>query len=620
MEKANKPEIKCGIEIHQQLDTHKLFCECPSILRNDPAKFEIKRKLHAVAGESGKIDSAAGFEASRDREFTYQGYDTTCLVELDEEPPHLINKEALMIGLHVALHLNCEILPVAQIMRKTVVDGSNTSGFQRTVLIARNGYLDTPQGKVGIEGINIEEDAARTVNLKEDENISIGNGKVIYKLDRLGIPLVEIGTKPDIHSAEQAKETALILGDILRSCKVKRGLGTIRQDVNISITGHPRVEIKGFQDMKTFIQTFNNEIKRQETLIFIHEELKKRNAQVSTEIIDLTEILRNTECRFVKKTIDSGGKAFGFSLKGFSGLLGKEFYEGRRFGSEISDYSKVAGVSGIIHSDENLEKYQFKNEEIEKIKDKLGIKSEDSFIIIADEEKKARKAIQFAINRAKLQIEKTSPSEVRNDNPDSSTRFSRPMPGEARMYPETDHPLLYISRDIINEAKKTLPKLRSDVRFELKERGLSDEMIKLLDSESLLEFEALLKIINDPNFIAKVLLLIPKDIAMHEKIDNIEEILNYDILESVVLSVYNGKIKREDIKHVLTEIAKGKPFNEAIKIEKANIGEIEGEIAKLVESKPGLTIGGYMGIIMEKFKGKISGKEVTEILNKLLKK
>jgi len=157
----DKNVIKCGIEIHQQLDTHKLFCECPSILRNDEPKFEVMRKLHAVAGESGEVDVAAKHEMSQDREFIYHGYDTTCLVELDESPPREINEEALQTALHVAMFLNCEILPITQIMRKTVIDGSNTSGFQRTVLIARNGWIETQHGRVGIEGINLEEDAAR---------------------------------------------------------------------------------------------------------------------------------------------------------------------------------------------------------------------------------------------------------------------------------------------------------------------------------------------------------------------------------------------------------------------------------------------------------------------------
>lgn len=476
--------IKIGLEIHQQLDTHKLFCNCQSILRNDEPKFQVRRKLHAVAGESGEIDIAASYEVSRDREFVYQGYDTTCLVELDESPPELINQEALQIALHIAILLNCEIIPITQIMRKTVVDGSNTSGFQRTTLIARNGYIDCSFGRVRINNISLEEDAARIVERKKDgeKNKEI----VIFRLDRLGVPLIEIGTAPDIKTAEQCKETALLIGDILRSCKVKRGIGTIRQDVNISYKNHPRVEIKGFQDVKTFISVINNEINRQE------ENLKNKKAK----------------------------------------------------------------------------------------------------------------------------------SEVRNALTNGQTEFLRPMPGSARMYPETDLPLLRISREIINEAKRTLPKLRQELRQELTRKGLRvDEIRILLKQNKLEEFEVLLKLIDEPRFIFKVLIEIPREISAKEKKtdEEIENILNFDVIEDVVNYVKNRKINKDQVKHVMEEIVRGKKLEDAVKIEKVELSEIESEVIKLIKEKPGLSIGAYMGLIMERFKGKISGKEVSEILQKLLK-
>jgi len=466
-------EIKAGLEIHQQLDTNKLFCNCPSILRNDEPEFEVRRKLHAVAGESGEIDVAAKYEAEQEKEFIYQGYDTTCLVELDEEPPHLINQEALKIALHIALLLNCEILPITQIMRKTVINGSNTSGFQRTVLIARNGWIESSFGRVRIENVSLEEDAAREMGRKGDA--------VIFRVDRLGIPLVEIGTAPDITNAEQCKEVALHIGDILRSCKIRRGIGTIRQDINISIKGHPRVEIKGFQEPKMFISVINNEIKRQ----------------------------------------------------------------------------------------------------MQNIKQKKLL------------------------------------AEVRNANADGTTSFLRPLPGAARMYPETDLPLLKISRQIINEAKKTLPKLRKEIREELRKKGLSEEQARLLlKQDKLFDFESLLKILNEPRFIFKVLIEYPREVVKHE--GKGEDKLTLDIIESIVNAVVSGKIDKGDIKHVMTEIVNGKSFEDAVKIEKVDLKEAEAEIAKLVKQKPGLSLGGYMGLIMKKFKGKISGKEASEILQRLL--
>ncbi len=274
--------FKAGLEIHQQLDSHKLFCKCPSVLRNDEADFEVKRKLHAVAGESGEVDIAAKYQSALNKEFIYQGYDTTCLVELDEEPPHEINIEALKIALQIAMLLNCRILPISQIMRKTVINGSNTSGFQRTVMIACDGSIETEQGKVGIDSVYLEEDSARPNGTRD--------GKEIYKLDRLGLPLVEISTKPDLKNAKHVKEAALKIGDILRSCKVRRGIGTIRQDLNISIKDSNRVEIKGFQEPKIMEKCVELEVIRQK--IFL-DKGEKNNSEVRGCLEDgTTEFLR----------------------------------------------------------------------------------------------------------------------------------------------------------------------------------------------------------------------------------------------------------------------------------------------------------------------------------------
>jgi len=477
-----KLKFKSGLEIHQQLDADgkKLFCECPSILRNDEPDFLVERKLHAVAGESGEVDKAAEYQASLKKTFVYQGYkDNTCLIELDEEPPHEVNKEALKIALQIALLLNCKIIPVTQIMRKTVIDGSNTSGFQRTVLIAREGYVETPQGKVGIDTICLEEDAARKIKTEGD--------KVYWNLDRLGIPLVEIATAPDIKSAEQAKEVALYIGNVLRSCKVKRGIGTIRQDVNISIFGENRVEMKGVQDMRTFLKVIENEVIRQKNL---HDQGKSTSA------------------------------------------------------------------------------------------------------------------------------------EVRNALADGTSEFLRPMPGADRMYPETDLPLLKIGRSFINDLKKDLPKLRTEIAGELKSKGLSEEMVKLILSEDKIEeLKTFAEIYPDINFVAKMIVLFPKEIASKEK-KSLEEIKEkiLDYYGDILRLLNKKKISEGDVKDILIRIVRGESFEKAIAIEKADNSEMEGEILKMIKEKPGLNVNAYMGLVMVKFKGKINGKEAMEIINKLMKK
>jgi len=471
--------FKAGLEVHQQLDTKKLFCNCPSILRQDEPDFTIRRKLHVVAGESGEVDIAAKHEAEKEKTFVYEGYDTTCLIELDEEPPHEINQDALKIALQVAIFLNAKIFPITQIMRKTVVDGSNTSGFQRSVLIARDGWIITKSGRVGIESICLEEDAARIVERKEHSNI--------FRLDRLGIPLIEIATSPDMKSAEHVKEVALYLGKILRSCKVKRGIGTIRQDINVSIKGGNRVEIKGFQEPSMMTKTIDNEISRQMTLL----------------------------------------------------KMGKYIY-----------------------------------------------------------------------------------NEVRNALPNGDTEFLRPLPGAARMYPETDLLLLKISRDLVNEVKKNLPQVREDVEKEFEKIGLNNEMVQLLFKQNKIEeFKELLKILNEPSLIAKILLVYPKEIASHEKkaIKEVEKILSKDVITLVVEKLKDRKVSKENIKAILEKIVRGEEIEKAIAIKKHDVNAVEEKVMKIIKNKPGLSENAYMGLIMKELKG-IGGREAIEIIKKLLNK
>ena len=254
--------FKCGIEIHNRLDTKtKLFCGCKPRFSDSKPILLIKRKLRAVAGELGQVDVAAMYEYLRDRSFFYQCYDDeTCLICIDEEPPKSVNKEALEVSLQIAKLLKAEIPEEIHIMRKTVIDGSNTCAFQRTAIVGLNGTLKTSQGNVGITNICLEEESAGKVKKEGNE--------LTYRLDRLGIPLVEIGTAPDIKNPEHAREVAEKLGMIVRSTgKSQRGIGVTRQDVNVSIKGGARVEIKGVQDLDSLPKLIDNEIKRQQELI-----------------------------------------------------------------------------------------------------------------------------------------------------------------------------------------------------------------------------------------------------------------------------------------------------------------------------------------------------------------
>ncbi|MBI2109648.1 Glu-tRNA(Gln) amidotransferase subunit GatE [Candidatus Woesearchaeota archaeon] len=247
--------LKIGLEIHRQMETHKLFCSCPSILTDNPG-IKIMRRLIATKSELGEEDVVARYEMGKNRYVTYEyPEESSCLVEADDEPPHPVNKHALETALIVAKLLNCKITDEVHFMRKQVLDYSNTSGFQRSSLIGFDGYIETPKGKVSIQGVCLEEDAARKIKEEKDY--------VTYRLDRLGIPLIEVSTGPDIDDPDHAKEIAEYIGMVLKSTgRFKSGIGTIRQDVNLSIKGYPRVEVKGFQDLRSMPKVIRNEVER----------------------------------------------------------------------------------------------------------------------------------------------------------------------------------------------------------------------------------------------------------------------------------------------------------------------------------------------------------------------
>lgn len=601
--------FKAGLEIHQQLNSGKLFCNCPSVLNSDKPIFEVSRHLHRVPGESGEFDVAASYQSTQEKEFIYGAHNTTCLVELDEEPPHELNPNALYIAMQIAELLHCKIIPITQVMRKTVIDGSNTSGFQRTVMYARDGYVETSKGKVKINFILLEEDSAR-------RSKEVGN-KIHWNLDRLGIPLVEVVTAPEIKDAAHAKETGLKIGEILRSCNVRRGIGTIRQDINISIKGSNRVEIKGFQDPKIMEECVNNEILRQKGLLELSKDISlAKFGEVKSFDLDV-----NLE--WMKKEINNGSKFVGVKVLDYRGVFGKELFSDYRVGTDLSFYAKAKGFGGLIHGDEDLKKkYKLSEKEIEKIKKIFELKKKDSFVMILGEEEKAKTLFKDTLIPRIKRLKLPNSSEVRNCLPSGKTGFLRPMPGSARMYPETDLKLLHISRDLINKVKKDLPKTKEELEKELKKEGLAPSMIKIILKENKFEeFKEIVSSVGIPSIVGKVLVLFPKEISAKGimSLEEINEILNVDKIVYVLEKFKKGAFSEGDLKEVLERIVKGVSLEKAVQIEKADNSKVEEFISKIIQEKPGLRANAYMGLVMKKFKGKINGKEVMRIIGELVR-
>src|SRR5881296_3871658 len=406
--------LKVGLEIHQQLATHKLFCEDTSGLVDVPGGQRFRRRLRPTQSELGEVDAAAIEEAKRRLIFVYETTPNACLVEADEEPPHPPNPEALDIALEIALLLDAKPVNEVDFMRKIVIDGSNTAGFQRSALVALDGQLAVNGKRIGVPTILLEEDAARKLGEAGDE--------VVYRLDRLGIPLVELATTPNIETPDEARDVALTFGSLLRATrKVKRGIGTIREDVNVSIEGGARIEIKGVQELRLIATFVEKDVERQVMLLGVAAELKRRNiTSVPTELRDLSSLFRETESKVVQTALKKGGVVLGWALPGFARLL-----KGK-LGPELAAHARVVGVAGIFHSDE-LPGYGVTPSEVAAVRKALKIGGpDDAFVLVAEEEAKARHAIEEMHPRAAAALQGVPP-ETREPHPDGTTAYARPL-------------------------------------------------------------------------------------------------------------------------------------------------------------------------------------------------
>ncbi len=618
------PKFKCGLEIHQQLNTkEKLFCSCKNIVENKHPYMRIERFLRPVTSELGEKDPTAIFESLKEKKFVYNLYkENTCLVETDEEPPHSLNEEALETALEIALLLNCEIPEELQVMRKNVLDGSNTSGFQRTAIIGMNGYITTSKGKIKVNDVEIEEDSASPNQRREKMSV--------YDLYRLGIPLVEIGTSADITNVKQAKEVALKIGMLLRSTgKVKRGLGTIRQDVNISIEGGARVEIKGFQDVRNIDKLIEREVERQKNLIEIKKELNQRGIkELTLKINDFTELFKNSKNRLIKNILQSNGKVYSLKIPKFSGLMKKTLSGEKTLAKELVDYVKLYGIKGIIHSDEDLSRYDL-TDDFNVLSKKLGKKEKDVVLILAGPAEKAKKAISSLKERIEL-LPKKIPKETRAVNLDYTTAYLRPLPGKSRMYPETDIPPKEIPKKLLSKIKKNLPETLEEKQKKYDKLIGKELSSQIIDSKYLPLFESCIKEFKvDKKIIANIFTNIVNGV---EKLGfNVSSVQDEQFREILSL-LEKKKIVKDSVQIILQELCR-KPnstIKEIIKKQKLfrisdkELSKIVSEAVEknreLIEKKDYHAQKIIMREIMKKTKGRVEGSKITDLIRKEMKK
>ncbi|MFH1404218.1 MAG: Glu-tRNA(Gln) amidotransferase subunit GatE [Candidatus Altiarchaeota archaeon] len=605
----DKLGFKCGIEIHQQLDTHKLFCECPSIIREDTPDLTVERRMRAVAGELGNFDPAALHEFLRNRTLEYQAYeDTNCLVELDEEPPHPVNGEALDTAIQVSLLLKADIVDEVNVMRKTVIDGSNTSGFQRTMLVAMNGRLDTSEGEVGIPTVCLEEDAARIIDTK--------GGRVVYRLDRLGIPLVEIATDPDIKNPRHAREVAEKIGSILRACKVKRGLGTIRQDINVSITGGERIEVKGVQDLKLISKVVEGEVARQLMLMEVKKELGERGAgkkDYDVKAVNVTDTFGETKSTVIQKAVASGGVVMAVRLRHMKGLL-----KGR-LGPQLAQYVRgSSSLKGLFHGDE-LPAYGVSQEEVGAVMKSVKAGKDDSYAILSGPAGEVDKAVKALVGRCVTALE-CVPEETRRTRDDGSTEYMRPLPGSARMYPETDEPLVELSAEHVGDLRGGLPELREDKASRFEELGLSGELASQLSrSREAGLFEELAEEFGgvQATLIATTITSYPKEAGKRYGVD--ASALNEDHYHQIIKLISDGRLSKNAVVELIAKVAENPgdvvaEVAESNKLTMMGDDELKSIIDRIRSENKDVKPGQLMGKVMAEVRGRADTEKVRKLL------
>jgi glutamyl-tRNA(Gln) amidotransferase subunit E len=623
--------LMVGLELHQQLDTsRKLYCHCrPEIRETDPDGGFLRR-LRPTQSELGEIDPAALFEFKKNRQFYYEYYnDTTCLVEADEEPPHDLCEESIDICLTMAKFLDSGTIDEIHSMRKIVIDGSNTTGFQRTAIIARGGSLPFGEKEIGIQTICLEEDAARKIDEDTKKNI------LTYRLDRLGIPLIEIATAPDISTPEEAQDVALSLGRLLRSTgKVKRGLGTIRQDVNVSIQGGAITEIKGLQQLDMLATVVELEAQRQVRLLEIRDELAKRGISPDTKFsspVDVSSVFTGTKAKIIKRALKKGESVYALRLPGFAGLVGLELQPERRLGSEMADYARFwSGIGGIFHTDE-LPAYGITEADISEVRKSVKAKENDAVILVAASSESCKMALDAVMDRARAAVEGV-PVETRVPLPSGASKYARPRPGAQRMYPETDVRPVKITQKRLRRIAKNMPEtLDAKKNRFMKDYGLSEELAsQIVNSLELDTFEHLITNIDIPPTLVAVTLGNTL-VSLHR--DGVPTAnLGDDHFHQVFNAVALKRVSSEAIPTLLSHLANNPHVRLEDAISATGLGvideeEIEKILHNIVETKTDYileqgdrAIGGLMGIAMKQLRGKVDGKTVKAILTKEVKR
>ncbi|MBQ3851049.1 MAG: Glu-tRNA(Gln) amidotransferase subunit GatE [Bacteroidales bacterium] len=491
-----------GLEVHQQLATkEKLFCRCPAGIFQKPDQFdaELLRHMRPTLSEMGEYDGTALMEFKTRKNIIYRiAHRTACTYEVDDTPPFPINPEALQYALEIALASKLKIVGEVHITRKQYLDGSIPTGFQRTAILGIDGEIQLRKKKVRLIQLSVEEDACREVS-------DIGHTR-IYRTDRLGMPLIETVTYPDMVNPDEVEEAGNVIRFINRSTgRVRTGIGAGRQDVNVSCKGGTRIEVKGVAHTKWIPEVTHVECFRQWALLAIREQLKSRISKENWKMSYMELCPKEFHFYFdpITDAIKRGEKVYIVNLPQFAGLLSHFTQPGHPFYSEFADRLKVIACleRPNMATSEDLEDVVSRSV-FEKAAKALNAGDNDAQIIFWGPEDDVKTALETIEERALMAFDGV-PQETRKVLPNGTTIFERVLPGADRMYPDTDSAPIPLTNDYIEELRKNIPESIADRYAQLDSWGVPKDCYKYIFTYNF--FPLIKRIVNEldvcPKFI-----------------------------------------------------------------------------------------------------------------------
>ncbi len=602
MEDFEKLGFRCGLEIHQQLLTRqKLFCRCPSGYRNDKPEAEIIRHMRPTLSELGEYDGTALMEFKTKKNVIYQLYrDNCCTYEMDDTPPFPLNREALEIAIKLAMLLNCAVVDELHVSRKQYLDGSIPTGFQRTAIVGVNGWVPYKKRKISITHVCLEEDACREIS-------DIGHD-IVFRTDRLSMPLLEVITAPDMRNPLEAMEVNALIGRILKaSGLVRRGIGSVRQDVNVSIAGGSRVEIKGVPQTWMVEKLTGIEAARQAELLAIKDALRGRGITDKTihgEKFDLEDELRPFRIPVIEQALARGWSVRGIKIDGFAGILNWPLQPGMTFADELSGRVKVIAcldkMPNLAVSD-IPDMAGFTPEFWRRIREKCMCKHTDAMVITWGPAADVATAISEIKIRA-IEATRGVPNETRQAFRGGITGFERILPGPDRMYPDTDSPPIEIDSDFLKRLRRGL----SDPAYKVEEKWIKSGVPARIAEKAVVSpmaeiFDRLIVLKIKPDIVWSALSILGVKANEHIRLMNGE-------LEAVFIAYRDRKITKEGLYGIMRSLKDGKVGSIGSEIEKHAIVSItDGKVQDAVEKLIATIDNGRFADVTEKI-NYISGR------------